>query len=741
MKKIIIIIILLSSPIIPSNKIEYDRFSPLTSLFLKDMDKLQKEELIKKYMIYNIEEELYIGCLLKKSKSFDLNTIIKNNCIIGADVNEIQSLKIPLSYFKDFAKTNYFIYLEIDEKIKLHLDKALKSSNDNDVLNELINSAEFSYKNAIIGIIDIGFFYKHRMFLDKNRRQTRIKLAWQQGSSSNLGRKPRRYSYGLELNPNATGARAFDYAEESHGTHVTGIAAGGQFRDFSNYIGVNSQADIVSVTPIFTFDDFVATGQSNILDGVNYIIEYANSVSKPVVINISLGHHIGPHDGSSIFDQACNSLSGRGRIIITSAGNSGEDKTTFLADLGENPSAKKSAFSVHTEGNNSSRSTYLDIWNVEGEDFCIRVGLLSNNIYEFSEILCTGDNFNDYYTVINGNSRLSAEVVSSNNVFNDGRRIFIEAKLVSGNATPILEISNSKGRVFAWNAALGGSQSGFFSNLDRNDLSDGTNNYQIAEIGGNADSVITVGAFTTKNSFNNAFGNQISFNSDIEDIASFSSLGPNAKDVLKPEISAPGHSLVSSINPQHNSFIRDNPNRSMMVDSIVTGDQIHYVGAMSGTSMSSPFITGVVSLMLTVNPNLGPSEVVDILRVTSINDEFTGDIRDFGSNIWGYGKVNIFDAVKISDERFELSNFTPQFRYYPNPVKDFLYLEFQKNSLESARIRIIDLNGRILYEKMEGNPSEKIVKVPFSNLAPGSYLLEISAKDYHKTINILKDID
>jgi subtilisin family serine protease len=741
MKILILLLILINSYSFSYIKVEYDRLSPLTRLFIKDIDRLDKNELIKKYMVYNIEEKYYVGCLIKKSNSYNKEILLENDCIIGADVLEIQSLKIPLDYFINFANSGYYNYLEIDEKIKFHLDKALTFSNDNDVINELINSAEFSYKNVVIGIIDIGFFYRHRMFLANNRRNTRVQLAWQQGSSAQIGRKPRRYSYGLEINPNATGARAFDFADESHGTHVTAIAAGGVFKDFSNYIGVNSQADIVSVTPIFTFEDFIATGQSNILDGVKYIIEYANSVSKPVVINMSLGHHIGPHDGSSIFDQACNALSGRGRVIITSAGNSGEDKTTFLADLRSDNTPKRSSFSLHSEGNSPTRRTYLDIWNVEGEDFCIRLGLLSGGNYQFTPNLCTGSNYNDIYTVINGNSRLSVEIVSSNNVFNNGRRLFIEARLITGNAPPILEISNSKGRIFAWNAALGGSQSGFFTNLERSDLNDGTNHFQIAEIGGNSDSVITVGAYTSKNTLQNAFNRNISYNSPVEDIASFSSLGPNSKDVLKPEISAPGHSIVSALNPQNNSFLRAAPERNMMIDSVVTGDQIHYVGAMSGTSMSAPFVAGVVSLMLTVNPFLGPSEIIEILRATAINDEFTGNIRDFGNNIWGYGKINIFDAVKIADERFESTNFTPQFRYYPNPVKDFLNIEFQKNAVESARVRIIDLTGRILYEKIEINPSERIVKVPFANLSPGSYLLEINSNNYNKTINILKDID
>lgn len=54
---------------------------------------------------------------------------------------------------------------------------------------------------------------------------------------------------------------------------------------------------------------------------MKYIYDYAESVRKPCVINMSLGSHIGPHDGTSTFDQVADNLQGPGKLFAGAAGN------------------------------------------------------------------------------------------------------------------------------------------------------------------------------------------------------------------------------------------------------------------------------------------------------------------------------------------------------------------------------------------------------------------------------------
>lgn len=69
-----------------------------------------------------------------------------------------------------------------------------------------------------------------------------------------------------------------------------------------------------------------------------------------------------------------------------------------------------------------------------------------------------------------------------------------------------------------------------------------------------------------------------------------------------------------------------------------------YTGYFGGTSHSCPVVAGVVALMLSVNPNLTPTEVFNILKNTS--DKVGGYTYINGRcNEMGYGRVNAFKAV------------------------------------------------------------------------------------------------
>lgn len=738
--KIIIVLILSFNIFLLSSNSNNNSLSPLTTFLLRDFNNLELDDLIKKYQIYTINDKLYIGALLKISKNYNRELLESQEYIIGADVEDILSIKIPFDKFKDFSNSNQFNYLQIDEKISFNMEQALKISNNDNVLSNIINNSNYSYKNPIIGVIDFGFYYKHQMFLNSNNSSTRIISAWIQGESSGFIKSPSRYNYGIEFNPNTNSTYKEDFIYESHGSHVTGIAAGQSFFKNESIKGVAPNADIIAVTPIVTLNESITTGQSNILDAIKYIFEYAINSGRPAVINMSLGLHIGPHDGSALFDQACNKLSGVGKIIVTAAGNSAEYNNTLIKDFDKSKYPVTSSFNLYTNQQND-KSIYLDVWSLEGEDFCIRFGNIYNDNIVYSPNICTNSSLKSNYIVYNGNHRHKFNVVSTNSSFNGGKRIFIEAELISGTASPIIEISSGTGKIYAWNCGLGGSVSGWFDDLNRFDFSDGTNNYQIGEIGGNADSIITVGAFTSRSSIKNYFNRTIDMEDKLYEIAPFSSLGPNTKNKIKPDITAPGHMIVSSINPGDMNYINEETRSNGVIDYGSYNENNHYIGIMSGTSMSSPFVTGVVALMLTVNPLLGPHDVKKILQTTAINDFYTGDVRSKGSNLWGYGKVNIYPAVTLAKELFGEFNQLPQFNYFPNPVIDNLNIEFQENNLEVITVNILDATGRVHLKNFEIDPQLPISQIPFKKLATGSYIVELKSGTFQKSILIIKGIE
>lgn len=98
----------------------------------------------------------------------------------------------------------------------------------------------------------------------------------------------------------------------------------------------------------------------------------------------------------------------------------------------------------------------------------------------------------------------------------------------------------------------------------------------------------------------------------------FSSRGPALDGRIKPDICAPG----------------------VRITSVMAGTTDRYV-AYSGTSMSSPYVAGVVALMLEANPYLTVADVKEYLYDTA---------QDWGrpgrDNEYGYGRVNAYRAVQ-----------------------------------------------------------------------------------------------
>lgn len=80
-----------------------------------------------------------------------------------------------------------------------------------------------------------------------------------------------------------------------------------------------------------------------------------------------------------------------------------------------------------------------------------------------------------------------------------------------------------------------------------------------------------------------------------------------------------------------------------------------------------------------------------------------------------------------------------EFKYYPNPVKEELYLEWTNAEDKSVlEIQLFDLQGKVMYQKMTNDL--KSTSIPFQSLAKGVYFLQIQySNQTQKSIKILKD--
>lgn len=154
-----------------------------------------------------------------------------------------------------------------------------------------------------------------------------------------------------------------------------------------------------------------------------------------------------------------------------------------------------------------------------------------------------------------------------------------------------------------------------------------------------------------------------------DSIANFSSKGPVTADSsmrIKPDVSAPGRGVFSCIPGGGYAFY-------------------------SGTSMASPHAAGVVALLLSARPELigHVEEIEDILEETAIRKTADLDCLGFSgydipNPVYGWGRLDIYEAVKkaISTDDVFVNN--DKISVYPNAFSDILHINISqtKNDYE-----------------------------------------------------------
>jgi len=76
---------------------------------------------------------------------------------------------------------------------------------------------------------------------------------------------------------------------------------------------------------------------------------------------------------------------------------------------------------------------------------------------------------------------------------------------------------------------------------------------------------------------------------------------------------------------------------------IVAGENNDYYWA-NGTSIATPFVSGTIALMLSVNPNLTPAQIENIIKATA---DPIADASSFPGQL-GAGRLNAYAAVRAS---------------------------------------------------------------------------------------------
>lgn len=509
---------------------------------------------------------------------------------------------------------------------------------------------------VLVGIIDVqGFDFAHEDFLvtDENGVQrTRFARIWDQGGKS---RKPPhyagkgnslKYDYGSEIRAEhmnraladqaGTKMPAIDLEPQSqmipgsHGTHVASIAAGAK--------GVCPHAVLAAVLISLPSADQDRRksfyDSSRLVDAIEYLLDVAEELSSeskvsgllPISINVSLGTNGDAHDGSSPLCRWIESaLATAGRCVTVAAGNAGQAEATRPGDIGFVMGR------IHTAGRIASRGletrlewtvigngkadiseNELELWYSPQDRF--RVWLLPPNTdkwigpvgerqYIENKQLPDGtfvSIYNEVYHPVNGSNQIA---------------IYLSPNLTPGNVIGI-----SAG---VWTVRLEGVEvrdGRFHGWIERDDP------FPVGKIGPK-EAWRFPSFFTQKSNVPLSQVSSLACSPRIISVANLdvrasrvhvtSSQGPTRDGRFKPDVAAPGTDVIAA-----RGFAGK-------------GEPVWV--SMTGTSMASPYVTGIVAMMLAVAPNLNGAQISGIIQRTA--RPLPGKTFEWASDA-GYGAID-----------------------------------------------------------------------------------------------------
>ncbi|MGB8454334.1 MAG: S8 family peptidase [Anaerocolumna sp.] len=199
---------------------------------------------------------------------------------------------------------------------------------------------QLSGSGVLIGIVDTGIDYRNRVFQYADGTSKIISI-WDQ-TIDNGNNYPEGFYFGMEytrerINTALNSEDPFSVVpstdEIGHGTVLAGIA-GGTYDTSNNFRGIAPNAEFVIVKLkqakanikdfFYLPQDTICYQENDIMLGINYLIQTANQLKRPIAICIGLGSSQGAHLGEGILN---NYLSGIGQLsnvsIVVAAGNEG----------------------------------------------------------------------------------------------------------------------------------------------------------------------------------------------------------------------------------------------------------------------------------------------------------------------------------------------------------------------------------------------------------------------------------
>jgi subtilisin family serine protease len=530
---------------------------------------------------------------------------------------------VDLDRLADLAAHPNVVRLKLADTTRPLLDKSVPAIRADVVHRPPLESRG---EGVVIGVIDAGIDFRHPCFVQADGLTSRILFIWDQTRTEDIGEDPptaEGFDYGVEYDQDDINdaLEGFDGAcpheeepeSEGHGTHVAGVAAGdgsvaGNCRGTDTFVGVAPDADLIIVRY-----DRTDTG---IVDGISYVFQKAAARGAAAVVNISQGKNLGPHDGTSEFDDLVSDLLDTpGRAVVFSSGNETDEDIhaqDTLTPTSVTPQTLEILVKPSTDG-----PVGIDIWYPGAESLGVTVQA-PGAAAAVPAVPVTSPTA----TVALAFAGLTTTGTIDHELSDLNLDHHVRIRLRQGTGP---EVARGRWRVLLHGvptAAMtyhcwintGGDSGGVAIVSPQREPNGALNALATSE------RVITVGAFATEGERKGHLDPS-------------SGRGPTRDGRRKPDVVAPGVGITSA---RALARTEDHCCCDCCVDMYVDAD---------GTSMAAPHVTGVIALMLENDSTLTWDQIRTTLRDTARAPAGITPLPVLPNDDWGHGIVNAEAAV------------------------------------------------------------------------------------------------
>lgn len=554
---------------------------------------------------------------------------------IGTQVGRVVTLEMPQNRLEELSAHHSIESLQANRTYKVSCLNAREESGAailHDASSSMAHGLERSYtgKGVLIGMVDTGIQYNHINFRNPENGETRLKGAVLYRPEEGAADSIREYfTRASQIDTLTT-----DYPEAAHGTHTTGVA-GGSYPGL-NMQGMAPEADLMLCGTSVLEDD-------RIIDALQMTFARADELGEPCVVNLSLGNPVDWKDGKSAICLACEALTDNGnapgRAIVFSSGNDGNKNFTIDYQFADTMPVYTMLQPAVIKGKTCYINPNIDVYCSDSLPVELDFLLYDTLAHELED-LPFEQHLLDTLEVGHDNRRhLSIDCDTCDMQSLQHKLFAARIRGSVGSQVTLYYINNNSVSYAMSDFGLG----------DR--WLSGSSAHSISDLCC-TDAVLSVGAYSAVDSLSNVFGKTIYPWSPRGEVCSFSSYGPSCDGTPKPDVIAPGASVVSSFS----SYWEDKIiyyytsgrylTSPMMYVVIPEGESLPYYWTQDvGTSMSAPVVAGIVAMWMEACPTLSVNDIRSILQKTS---RFDADCFNAPGGVIqsGFGKVDAVAGMK-----------------------------------------------------------------------------------------------